>query len=320
VRVDRASIRPGTVFYDPLGHVSVVAEVRDDGNVFFLEGTPYGNLTWRRFGSGNRVGEASLGGGFKRFRPQSVARGRVVRSVGADLDPITQHLRHGVPFHDWVRGQLASASRLLDPVDEAREMIRSLCRDVRDRVEAVELAARAGLPARRHPRALPENVYVAGGPWESFSTPARDARLKVAVRELADHLRAIEDLPGLAPALREAWREETARPWCRFAYRDSQGAAVPLTLDRVLDRLFELSFDPYHCPELRWGAPAGSIERASCPPDADKETWYVTERRLRNRVDRDFSAKTPVDAGPDRPPDDVDPRPLFIDRRADLDL
>jgi hypothetical protein len=38
-----------------------------------------------------------------------------------------------------------------------------------------------------------------------------------------------------------------------------------VTLADLEKRLYDLSFDPNHPPELRWGAPAGSAERASAP-------------------------------------------------------
>jgi hypothetical protein len=72
-----------------------------------------------------------------------------------------------------------------------------------------------------------------------------------------------------------------------------------------------MSFDPYHCPELRWGAPAGSPERASCPDGAGKLKWYADEQRLRNRIDREYGAPTPLESGPTEVPD-VDPRTILM--------
>ena len=40
---------------------------------------------------------------------------------------------------------------------------------------------------------------------------------------------------------------------------------VSLSLTDIETRLFDLSFDPNHPPELRWGAPEGSIERTDMP-------------------------------------------------------
>ena len=50
----------------------------------------------------------------------------------------------------------------------------------------------------------------------------------------------------------------------------------------ALARLFAMSFDPYHCVELRWGAAAGSPELATCPDDPARRGWYRAEQRLRN--------------------------------------
>jgi hypothetical protein len=48
-------------------------------------------------------------------------------------------------------------------------------------------------------------------------------------------------------------------------YTNSAGKKVTLTLLDIEERLYDLSFDPNHPPELRWGAPEGSEERASAP-------------------------------------------------------
>jgi hypothetical protein len=43
-------------------------------------------------------------------------------------------------------------------------------------------------------------------------------------------------------------------------YTNSAGEKVALTLLDIEKRLYDLSFDPNHAPELRWGAPLGSAE------------------------------------------------------------
>jgi hypothetical protein len=82
---------------------------------------------------------------------------------------------------------------------------------------------------------------------------------------------------------------------------------VTLPLETVLDRLFAMSFDPYHCVELRWGAPAGSAELSTCADDPVRRGWYRAEQRLRNQIDRNYGVATPLTAGPEASPD-VDPR------------
>jgi hypothetical protein len=61
-----------------------------------------------------------------------------------------------------------------------------------------------------------------------------------------------------------------------------------MTFDDMAQRLFRLSFDPYHCIELRWGADGD--ERASCPDAKPRIAWYEAEQRLRNQPDRTYDA------------------------------
>ena len=86
----------------------------------------------------------------------------------------------------------------------------------------------------------------------------------------------------------DAPAEEVATAACQVTYLGSTGAPHTLTLDDVVDRLFDLSFDPYHCPELRWGAPDKSDEASTCKrlaPQAQRgkmteyRTWFQERRR-----------------------------------------
>jgi hypothetical protein len=64
---------------------------------------------------------------------------------------------------------------------------------------------------------------------------------------------------------------------------------VSLNLEQIRQRLFDLSFDPYHCVEARWGA-SGS-ELASCPDNEIKRLWYQREKWLRFQIERAYEAK-----------------------------
>lgn len=321
VEIRRGALRPGSIYYDPNGHVLVVSEVRDDGQIYLIDGHPDGSLTWKRFGAAFALGTRRLGGGFKNHRPLRMsAEGALEWTPNAELtdrDDATQWDRaqwvvegRAVTYPEWVRARLARAGATVDPVVDFREEVQALCRDVSDRVLAVDLALGAGIHRQRHPGALPWNIYGTTGEWETWSTPSRDARLKTVVQEIAQVVDALPATSPLRPALRAVWIEETARPDCAYRYTNSAGATVSFTLSTVLDRLFDLSFDPYHCPELRWGAPAGSAERASCPDDPTKLSWYTYERRLRNRLERVYGVPTPTRDGPDAPPA-IDPRTRF---------
>lgn len=309
--VSRKSVRPGAVFYDPNGHVLVVGEVRPDGTVFLMDGHPDGTLSWKRFGQAFALGGRSQGGGFKAFRPLRLVNDQLVRAGNgelADFDGQSQWDRSLWPsnkvnggYHAWVRSMLADPGQRPDPVLDFREQIRALCSDISDRIEAVDIAIAAGIHKRPHPGELPWNIYGTVGDWEVYSTPSRDARLKAAFRELHESAATLPADSPLVPQLRAAWQEES--PACRFSYKNSLGQAVNLTLSDVLDRLFRLSFDCYHCPELRWGAPEGSAELASCPDDATKRSLFEKEQRLRSRIDREYGAPTPISEGPAEIPD-----------------
>ena len=51
-----------------------------------------------------------------------------------------------------------------------------------------------------------------------------------------------------------------------------------------------MSFDPYHCPELRWGA-TDPAELSTCPDGDTKREWYDAEQNLRNQIDRTYDAR-----------------------------
>jgi hypothetical protein len=68
------------------------------------------------------------------------------------------------------------------------------------------------------------------------------------------------------------------------------GSPFTLTLADVIDRqkAFEVAYNPNDCVESRWGAPAGSAERATCHAHAPAEqrsrmegyrAWFHERRR-----------------------------------------
>ncbi|MEX0839141.1 MAG: hypothetical protein WD034_06380, partial [Parvibaculum sp.] len=59
-----------------------------------------------------------------------------------------------------------------------------------------------------------------------------------------------------------------------------------LTIDDIVPRLYDLSFDPYQCIERRWGA--SGDELASRRDGELKTRWYDAQRFLRNQIDRTY--------------------------------
>ncbi len=117
-RIDRASVRPGTAFYDTDGHVLVVVEVTAAGDVAFIDGHPDGSITYKHIDRTFIAGTSPWGGGFRNWRPQRVEGGRVVRARNESLvdhDPRTQYEPAGyvvagarVRYDQWVRDRLAA--------------------------------------------------------------------------------------------------------------------------------------------------------------------------------------------------------------------
>jgi hypothetical protein len=179
-------------------------------------------------------------------------------------------------------------------------MVRSLCEDLKYRVDAVDVAIKAGLHKRPQPDRLPTNIYGTDGDWETYSTPSRDARLKTAFKELRDEVARFLTLAAagsdrLAYAgsdirgdIRQVYAAETSA--CTIAYTRSDGSEKQLSFAEVERRLFALSFDPHHCVERRWGA-HDAEELATCGDAADKRAWYEAEQRLRNQPDRTYDVR-----------------------------
>jgi hypothetical protein len=200
-------------------------------------------------------------------------------------------------YHDYVRMNLAYPGFKYDPLAETRTMMRQLCRDLGYRVDAVDRAIKAGLHRRQQPDRLPKNIYATSGDWEIYSTPSRDARIKSSFEELKDELARFIELErkrssllsysgaGLREDLLAVYQDEAAA--CTIAYKRSDGSVKQLGFEEVKRRLFNMSFDPHHCVERRWGADDPE-ELSTCSDDKLKTTWYVAQQRLRNQLVRTY--------------------------------
>lgn len=332
VAVTRESIKPGTIIYDPNGHVAVVYKVTAEGRVHFIDTHPDNSLTRGTYGKAFTRASPGMGAGFKRWRPLtlvdaqraedgSLNGGRVrlapdrdiadwsaEQVFGTEASPARDwkqarfvHNGEALDYYEFVRKRLAREGFRYDPLEEVRSMVRGLCDDLKYRVEAVDIAIKAGLQKRPQPDRLPMNIYGTDGDWETYSTPSRDARLKTAFKELRDEtqrflgLAAAGDARKLAYAgsdlradLRSVLAQETAA--CTITYQRSDGSERQLGLAEVGRRLFRLSFDPYHCVERRWGA-EDTEELSTCTDGAAKRAWYDAEQRLRNQIDRHYDVR-----------------------------
>lgn len=317
--IQPGSIKPGTIVYDPAGHVAIVFRVDPDGQVHSFDAHTDFTLTQITFDVRFARSKPAQGSGFKNWRPLKLVNGAIKPAKNSEIADFSAEQFYGtgprpkesdwasggfavngerLDFYDFVRARLGGGKLVFDPVKEVSEMTTSLCTDLQYRAGAVDLAK--PMAKRAHPTRLPTNIYGTDGDWEMFSTPSRDARLKTAFQHLRDmtarfialdmrgdnsHLSYHgKDLPR---DLLTAYRHVSTS--CSLSYTKSDGSRLGLSFEAARQRLFLMSFDPYHCPERRWGA-AGA-ELASCPDGAAKAAWYDAEQTLRNQTERTYDAR-----------------------------
>ena len=69
VKIARDSIKPGTIIYDPNGHVAVVYKVTPEGRIHYIDTHPDNSLTRGVYGKAFTRSSPAMGAGFKRWRP-----------------------------------------------------------------------------------------------------------------------------------------------------------------------------------------------------------------------------------------------------------
>jgi len=322
VKITRKSIIPGTIYYDPDGHIAVVYEVEENGRIRVFDAHPDRSISKPWFGAKFTRGSRENGGGFKRWRPvRYTSEGKIIRTRNHNLPDysaddqyqrtFSARGRQGLGYHEYVRLSLCDDARKSDPVGEFAFMMKDLHEDISYRAVAVNLSIEKGISKRSHPGALPWNIYGTDGIWEEFSTPSRDARLKVAFREFYDRTRQmiaeaeqnhVAGGPAYARQLAAAFLQQyqMLSQQLSVSYVNSIGSRVLLSFDDVSNRLFDMSFDPYHSIEFRWGAKGDEL--ASSPDDQTKRRFYQLEYRLRNQLERVYNQPTPLSMGPEHPP------------------
>jgi hypothetical protein len=306
------TLRPGTIFADPYGHVLVIAKripqtPTSGGVLLAVDGQPDGTVARKRFWRGNFLFaiDPTLGGaGFKRFRPvvrdgpENKPRYRKNREL-KDYSVTDQYASGVEGFYDKVEDVLSPAP--LDPMQALLETIQALEEQVKTRVNSVDNGRKfiaAGKPSAEMPDGA--KIFETTGDWEDFSTPSRDLRLLIAI-DVARGLPArvarrperysmpsgqtVETVRGaLDQRLARELRER------RFEYSRSDGSTWGLSLQDVIDRQsgLEMAYNPNDCVEQRWGAPAGSEELSTCRSHAPPaqmakmesyRSWFHDRRR-----------------------------------------
>ena len=331
VKIARDSIKPGTVVYDPNGHVAVVYKVTPEGRIHYIDTHPDNSLTRGVYGKAFTRSSPAMGAGFKRWRPLTLVGatqrpdgsyhgGHIVLSPDKDIADWSDEQFFGtekdrpkawnagrfvlegetLEYYDYVRRRLANAGFKYNPLDETRSMVRALCEDLKYRVDAVDVAIKASIHKRPQPENLPRNIYGTDGDWETYSTPSRDARLKTAFKELRDEVARFLELAS-AGSNRLAYTGEDIRRDIRQAYLQESSACTIAYVKSdgsekqlVFSEVARRLFSLSFDPHHCAERRWGALdaeELATCADGADKRAWYEAQQRLRNQPDRTYDVR-----------------------------
>ena len=316
VALKQETLRPGTIYADPYGHVlMLVKRVPQSGDaagvLLAVDAQPDGTVARKRFWRGNFLfaQDPTLGSpGFKRFRPIIREKNGVLRRLTNDeitknpqyADFSLDQSRLGIDdFYDRMDDVISPAP--LDPLRAMKEAITALEEQVKARVTSVENGRKYQTDGGGNVD-MPDgaSIFETIGAWEDYATPSRDLRLLIAmdvVRGFPDRIArrpdryAMPEKKSVAEGkteLESVLASELSRR--KFSYTRSDGSAWTLALKDVVDRAadLEMAYNLNDCVELRWGAPDKSEEAATCKRHASSaqrakmmeyRTWFHERRR-----------------------------------------
>ena len=224
VPLNADTLRPGTVYADPYGHLLVlvrrVSQADGAAGVFLaVDGQPDGTVARKRFWRGNFLfaQDPALGSpGFKRFRPiVRTSNGGLRRLSNDEIAKNPQYADYSLDqahvgvedFYDRMDDVMSPAP--LDPLGAMKEAITSLEEQVKTRVTSVE-NGRKYQTSGRGDAAMPDGaaIFETTGAWEDFATPSRDLRLLIAI----DVVRSFPDRVARRPERYAMPQERASRP------------------------------------------------------------------------------------------------------------
>lgn len=310
VELSRHGLQPGTVFADPYGHtftlVSWIPQTKAKaGKLLATDAQPDGTIAIKRFWKGNFlfttqevIGEP----GFKAFRPIVFEDGKPRLLKNAELTEeagfapfsLMQKKMEQEVFYNSIERLINP--KPLDAEMQLNELISSLHEQLLVRVKSV---ANGETYLQNHPGSVipmpssAKGVFQTLGLWEDYSTPNRDLRLLIAMDAVLEFPAKVARNPsayklsfsGSDSAIEKKLQEllDQKATALSITYTRSDGNQQQLSLAELLNRrdAFEVAYNPNDCPEIRWGAPENSTERAACkrkaPPYQQKTMEKVRE-------------------------------------------
>ena len=200
------SIRPGTVIYDTNGHVGIVYRVDAAGRIYYMDAHPDFTITAASMAPQFGQSPTALGGGLKNWRPLQLSgrawkrraarrpyracpqrpdRGFFPGAVSAAPNRATAP-RWPITARRWASMNMSAWRCRAGAAISIRSMnwnppCGTLCNDLEDRAQAVDQAVANGIsaPGCIRPKSR-QHLSADDNDWESYATPARDARLRAA--------------------------------------------------------------------------------------------------------------------------------------------
>jgi formylglycine-generating enzyme required for sulfatase activity len=325
------SIVPGTVIYDPDGHVATVYEVQHDGRIEYMDGHPDNSVTRGTYDLRFVRAPPAVGAGFKNWRPSrlegytrgdgALVGGHIVLASNVDIPNYSDEQFYGngpragdaewanstftlngerLDYYDYVRAMMAGGTLEMHPVSELTDMIQEKCTDLQDRATAVALAIAAGIQNRPEPPRLPRNIYGTSGDWENYSTPSRDARLKTAFKELRDNV--VRFINMYRTGNHHLVYDGDDLVGDLLAVYDRETAKCYVSYTRTDGSNISLPYEEVRRRLFKLSFdPYQCVERrwgatdaaelSPCPDGPEKQAWYEAEQNLRNQIDRTYDAR-----------------------------
>jgi hypothetical protein len=314
--LERGALRPGTVYADPYGHTLILVswkpQTKDHpGLLLAVDAQPDKSIAIKRFWKGNflfNTSEVVGEPGFKAFRPISLEKGKECLIRNEELNASSGF----VPFSLQQRKMESEVfyrtmeriinPRQLDPEEALLDLIQALHEQLLVRVKSV---ANGEVYLKSHPGSvipMPTSVngiFQAGGQWEDFSTPNRDLRLLIAIDAVLGFPDQVTIYPqdfsipklsspeNMKKKLQSILEQKVSE--LKISYTRSDGSVQELTLAEILKRkqAFEMAYNPNDGVEIRWGAPEGSNEIATChrhAPSNQQATMQMARKWFNKRM------------------------------------
>lgn len=312
IPIKRSSIKPGTIVYTADGHVAIVYKVDADGNIRTLNGNPADKnasntpLKSRDYNDTFKRSRQEHGSILKNFRPVELvgatpdAQGNLIGGSivmkpnseisDASIEQAKLKFASSNEYFLFVRKRLAQGTLQMNVITEFKRTVKNACDFVQQREELVNGALNAGMDSKSMVVA-PRNIFSDKEDWENYSTPSKDVNIRAAFKQIMDNLKIsvaavkrgdkLYSYAGsnLGKDLYDTYK--TMAFACTISYNSRTGQTRTLNLEQVHSRMYKISFDPYHCADLRWGDSQTGLQ--ACSEDV---RWYNAEQYLRNMMEK----------------------------------